>query len=643
MSTILSPRREVGEFRKRYKWMALVVLVVFGGLGVRAFQLQVAEVDRWKRTARENITKTITLPATRGLIRDADGRIVAANRPAYDVYITPQRFDVERDLPALVAFLGLSLEEQERLRERVASIEGRRRSHQIPMIRNLDRDQLAALETHANDLRGVDVIATPVRTYPYGRLGAHAVGYLNEVNADDLERRRGQGYRAGDRLGRTGVEHSWEAYLRGRRGYDRVLVDVRGRRQDIALEDQVPGFKAGRREPEPGRDLGLTLDMELMETIDRAFRGHPSGGAVVVEIDTGRVRALFSKPSYDPQEMTGRLSPERFRELRDDPFRPLIDKTVYESYFPGSTFKPVTALAALAEDLVDPHFSVDCPGFYEVGNRKFRCNQVHRTVDIVPALSRSCNVYFWQVAERVGLDRLARWAKDLGLGTPTGLGLNSEASGFIPTRDWYRRRFGERFRLGFTLNASIGQGNVRTTLLQLAMTYAALANGGKLHAPLLVEEVRAPGGRVLQRFEPRLRRRLDVDPKDLRLILDGLYGVVNDPTGTAWDARIKGGVEIAGKTATAQLGRRTPKPGEDPARSWYLNRDHAWFVGYAPFDNPEVVAVVLVEHGGAGGKAAAPIAIQILQEYLGEEGDDDDGDDGRLAAAPGRKAGAPWR
>lgn len=613
--TLLSPRREVGEFRKRYKWMALVVVLTFGGLAGRAVQLQLVESAKWKRIAVENITRTITLPATRGLIRDRHGEIVAANRPSYEVFITPRLVDLDEDLPRLAELLRLDAESRAALRARIEAVPERRRTHQISMVRELDRDQLAALETHANELPGVDVVARPVRTYPFGDLGGHAVGYLNEVNADDLETLRDHGYRAGDTIGRTGVEQSWESYLRGRRGYEKVLVDVRGRLQGADVIRRTP-FRSTRREPEPGRNLVLTLDMELMRIIDRAFRGHPSGGAVVVEVKTGEVLALYSKPSYDPNEMTGGMSVERFRELRDDPFRPLIDKTVYESYFPGSTFKPVTALAALGDDLIDPGFHVDCPGYYEVGNRKFRCNQVHREVDMRPALTRSCNVYFWQLAEKVGLDRLARWAKTLGLGLPTGLGINSEASGFIPTKEWYRRRYGERFRLGFTLNASIGQGNVRVTPLQLAMAYAAIANGGTLHSPLLVEEVQAPDGRTLQRFGPRLRRRVAVDPRDARLILDGLHGVVNDPTGSAYEARIRGGVDMAGKTGTAQLGRRQPRPGEDPARSWYLNRDHAWFAGYAPFDDPEIAVVALVEHGGAGGRAAAPIAIQVMQEYL---------------------------
>ncbi len=611
---MLSPRREVGEFRKRYKWMALAVLLSFGTLAARVFVLQVLRHDHFAEIAQENITKTIPLPATRGLVYDTAGRVVAENRPAYNVLITPQLLDAERDLPRLAELMGLSPEQRTDLARRIAEVPARRRTHQIEMFSEITREQLAALETHGNELPGVDAVAVPVRHYPYGELGAHAIGYLNEVNAEDLETLRDQGYRAGDVVGRTGIERAWESYLRGQRGYQRVLVDVRGRHQEGSPRDD----DEMRREPVPGRDLTLTLDMELMRSIERAFRGHPSGAAVVVDVRTGRVRALYSKPSYDLSEMAGRLTTERYAELQENPFRPLIDKTIYESYFPGSTFKPITALAALGDNIVDPAAQVDCPGFYEIGNRRFRCTQAHGSVDMRRALVQSCNIYFWKLAEQVGLDRINRYAQFFGLGQRSGIGINTEANGFLASREWYEQQH-ERFRVGFTLNTAIGQGNTRVTLLQLAMVYAAIANGGTLYVPQLVESVQEPDGTIVEEFEPRVRRRVQISPEHLTYVIDGLYGVVNDPNGTAYDARIDGGVPIAGKTGTAQVQRRSRRPGEEQRRQWYFNRDHAWFAGFAPAGAPEVALVVLVEHGGGGGRYAAPIASQILQDYLGDE------------------------
>ena len=624
--TLLSHRREVGEFKKRYKWMALTVVGAFAMLGVRAIQLQVLDHAHYAAIAQENITKTIIQPATRGIIRDTMGRVIAANRPAYNVYVTPQLLREEEDIPVLAELMSLDEEQVAHLKAQIDAVPLRRRTHQIEMFSEIDRDQLAALETHQRDLPAVDVIAVPMRTYPERMLGAHAVGYLNEVSAEDLEHLEEQGYHAGDELGRMGIESAWESYLRGRRGFRRVLVDAQGSLAE-GVSPEERRRRATRRDPVPGRDLTLTFDMELMRTVERAFRGHPSGAAVVVDVRTGRLRALYSKPAYDLNEMSGRLTASRYSELEENPFRPLIDKTLYESYFPGSTFKPFTALAALQDHVFDPSTRVNCPGYFEIGNDRKRCTSAHGDVDMRRAIVQSCNVYFWTVAHEVGLERLNRFARDFGFGERSGIGINSEANGFIPSRDWYVEHFG-RFRVGYTLDAAIGQGNTRTTLLQLAMAYAAVANGGTLYVPQLVERVSEPDGQPIEEFEPRVRRRVSVDREHLTYVVDGLYGVVNDPSGTAYDARVDGGVPIAGKTGTAQVSRRRPREGEDARRAWYFNRDHAWFAGFAPAGDPEVAIVVLVEHGGGGGRYAAPIATQILQEYLG----------GRSTAAAGAQS-----
>lgn len=609
---LLSVSREVGEFRKRYKWMALAVAVTFLLLLSRVAYLQLIAHDRYAAIAKENIVRTQRLPATRGILRDSVGRVVATNRPSYKMYITPSRVRSRADLEQLAKLLRLDDSELLELEQRVRDVPARRRTHQIEVLSDLKRDQLAALETHEQDLPAVDVVAVPVRTYPYGKLASHAIGYLNEITGDELKEHRDMGYRAGDLVGRSGVERAWEAILRGRRGFRRTYVDARGRRSRLAPPDDDTRM---HRDPAPGRDLQLTLDMELMRDVERAFRGHASGAAVVVDVREGKVRALFSKPSYDLNEMSGRLTVDRARELNENPFRPLIDKTVYDSYFPGSTFKPVSALAALGDGIIQPDQHWDCPGFYELGNRRFRCTHVHKETDLRQALVQSCNVYFWKLAELVGMDRLARHAADLGLGSKSGLGINTETPGFIPTRDWYKSK-GERFRIGYTLNAAIGQGNTRVTLIQLAMAYASIANGGTLYVPQIVESVNGPDGTPLERFEPRVRRTLEVSPEHLELVAQSLWGVVNDPNGTAYDARQPNGVEVAGKTGTAQVSRSKRRK-DDPKRAWYYNRDHAWFAGWAPADAPEVAVAVLVEHGGAGGKQAAPIAIRVLQNYLG--------------------------
>jgi penicillin-binding protein 2 len=612
--TMLSVRREVGEFKKRYKWMALFVLLAMGGLLVRLVQLQIVERDRWSDEALRNITKVVRLPATRGILRDHKGRVVADNRPSYNVFVTPQLLGRE-EVATIVQLMGLDAAQAQAFRVAVAKVPPRRRTHLVQMFSDITREQYAALETHARELPGTDVVAVPVRSYPYKSLAAHSIGFLNQVNADDLKTLAALGYGPGRFVGRTGVERAWESYLRGKDGEQRRIVDVRG--QDFDAKGRPIKHKPERREPVPGLDLRLTLDMDLMRTVERAFRGHPSGSAVVVDVTTGRVRALYSKPGYDLNEMSGGLSAARNEEIRKNPFRPLIDKTLYESYFPGSTFKPISALAALDDNVLPITQHYDCPGYYELGKRRFRCSHVHGDTDLRRALIESCNTYFYQLAERVGIDRLARVARDFGLGQKTGIGINTEASGFVSTREWYEKRHNQRYHIGFTLNAAIGQGDTKVTLMQLAMAYAAIASGGTLYVPQLVERVERPDGTVVEELPPRVRRRIAVDPGHLTYVIDGLFGVVNDPAGTAFEARVDGGVPVAGKTGTAEVSKRKLEPGEDPRRAWYYRRAHAWFAGFAPADKPELAVVVLVEHGGQGGKYAAPIAINILQEALG--------------------------
>jgi penicillin-binding protein 2 len=619
--SLLSVRREVGEFRKRYKWMALFVVVIFTVIVGRMMQVAVVDHEHYAEIARENVTKTLPLLATRGIVHDRNGRVIVTNRPSYDVYLTPSRLrdgDVER----LESLMGLSEESRARFEQRLSEVPERRLTHQIRFFTDISREALAALETHEQDFmddRGhtpLDIVVTPVRTYPYRQLGAHAIGYLNELRPEELAELRGAGYHLGDLVGRTGIERAWESLLRGRRGYQRVLVD-----EDVEID---PALLEGDRpelvEPVPGRDLTLSLDMDLMRIIERAFRGPASGAAVVVDVRTGAVRALFSKPSYDPEAFTRGLTREEYAELRDDPFRPLIDKTIYETYFPASTFKPFAALAALEDGLIDPGERVDCTGSYTLGHgNPARCTAQHGEVDMRSALVVSCNVYFYHLAEIVGIDRLAHMAQDFGLGRRCGIGINSEASGFIPTREWYESR--HAWQAGLALNTAIGQGDTRVTLVQLAMAYAAIANGGTLYVPQLVERVTAPDGAVVEEFAPRVRRRVHVDPAHLAFVIDSLFGVVNDDRGTAHEARTThpGDIPIAGKTGTAQLGGRI-RSEDEASRAAYERRAHAWFAGFAPVENPEVAIVVLVEHGGSGGRSAAPVAIQILQEYLRSEG-----------------------
>lgn len=618
---IFVQRSDVGEFRRHYRWMVLVVLICFGALVGRLVQLQLVEGDVHRAQARRNIVREGYLATTRGVIRDALGRVLAANRPAYNVYVTPGRLDMEKVWPLVVKLTRLEDAERTTLEQKILERKkldprDRRRQQQILVKVDTDRDAVAYLETHERELDGVEVAPSPVRYYPFGALGAHLVGTMREVSREELGGLGELGYRSGDRTGAIGIERRWESYLRGQRGM-RKTVRGAGRRLDHAALEAKYLEEPRRVEPIPGRDVSLTIDIEIVEAMERAMRGQLAGAAVVADVRTGRILGALSKPSFDPNVVSGgqgsKAVSEAFQRLYADPLKPTLDKTISAAYPPGSTYKPFSALAGLADGLIDPFQQVDCRGGYEYGKRYFRCTGVHRHVNLHEAIVQSCNTYFYDLGSRISIDRLASIGLDFGFGVPTGIGVNPEARGRMPTRGWYTRRYKEAFRGGFTVLSAIGQGATTVTVLQLALAYAALANGGTVYQPQVVRSIETSDGTVVQEFPPRVRRIVDIDASRLNLVKKALHGVVDDRHGTAYAERIEG-VDIAGKTGTAQVSHVTPR-GVDPDRVWYFNRDHAWFAGYAPSGSPEIAIVVLVEHGGGGGKNAVPVAMRVVRDW----------------------------
>jgi penicillin-binding protein 2 len=600
--------------------MVLGILVAFAVLTFRLAQLQIAEAPNHRAQARRNIVGRVTLATTRGVIRDSLGRVLAANRPSYDIYVVPGVIDMKETWPRAVQLMGLSDSEAKEFKTRLLDIraqDGKRKLQQTLLKVDVSRDVVAALETHAADLPGIDVVPTPVRYYPYGQLGAHLLGYMREIDAESLARHDGQSYRAGDRLGAVGVERRWESYLRGQRGWEKVVRGQNRRAQRTGLGERY--LEEPRRlEPIPGRDISLTIDIELQRSIQREMRGQLAGAVVVVDVRTGRLLAALSKPAFDPNVMSGEQGKQAIREafarLSLDPLKPLLDKTTSAVYPPGSTYKPFSALAALSDGLIDPEAEVDCKGGYEFGKRYFRCTGVHRKVNLHEAIVQSCNTYFYALGELIHIDQLAKVGMDFGFGVKTGIGINPEARGRMPTRAWYSRRYkGDGFRGGFTLLAAIGQGATTVTVLQLALAYAALANDGTLYQPQVVRSIETSSGITVQEFPPRVRSIIDVEPGRLALIKDALQGVVRDSDGTAYNQSMAG-IDMAGKTGTAQVSHVTPRS-VDPKREWYFNRDHAWFAGYAPARAPEIAIVVLIEHGGGGGKNAAPVAAKVVEAW----------------------------
>jgi len=656
VNNLLVPRSDVSEFRKRYRWLALLAFLGFAGVMVRLFQLQIVKGAEYTQIAHENVILRVTVPTTRGIIRDAQGRILASSRPSFNAIIVPgrvmpsarpkarSRSADEPDSWARIAdTLRLNPDERARLTARIKDAcvtdEDRSPCWRAVLVReDLSRDIVAEIKQHATEMPGVEIVSQPIRYYPYKRLGAHVIGYTAEIDGDALARFRPKnwetlsaeerqktnplGYEPGDVIGATGLERTWESYLRGQRGWEKRVVDARGRYRSGPEAERLLDAPS-RQEPLPGRDLRLTIDIDLEQAIERVFRPYAAGAVVAVDVRTGRLLAMYSKPEFDPNDLSGGSGKDRIREafnkLYTDPLRPMLDMTMSGAFEPGSTFKPFSALAALEDKLVDPSVRERCDGYLYFGRRAFHCTHVHGRVNMHEAIAQSCNIYFFKLAEAVGIDRIARVASEFGLGQKTGIGVNPESSGRIPTRSWYALRYKGQFRIGFTLNTAIGQGATTVTPLQLALAYAAIANGGTLYSPQLVRAVETSDGAVVQDFPPRVRQKANVAPESLARVNAALFGVVNEEKGTAFPVRDPT-LDVAGKTGTAQTGYVNTS-GDDAKKAWYLSRDHAWFASYFPAKSPEIAVVVLVEHGGSGPTIAAPLAMQILREYrrLGQQ------------------------
>ena len=598
---------------RRLRWVMLAMLIAFGGLVVRLWQLQVMRGDRYRERTVSNVVHQWFLLLIRGRILDRNGVALADNRAAFNLYATPKAFTpwLRGKLKRLI---GLSDDELAKIDARVATAKKRKVRDPILLLEDISRDRAARVDQERYLIPELEVRNEPYRHYPQGALAAHLVGYMTQMTPDEASDLGNQGYQSDELIGRYGLETVWENYLRGKKGKELYAVDARGRRLDEATTaDLISGDRVV--EPVAGYSVVLTLDADLQRIAERAVAPFPAAAVVVVELHTGRVLAQVSKPAFDPNIMTGHLTTAEAKFLNDDPRKPFIDKVLRVPYPPGSTFKFVTTIAALEDGQGREDEPILCKGNYQVaGDRDpFDCTAAHGKLELIGAIQHSCNVYFWSLAERVGLDRIAEVANQYGFGTRTGLGLNGDAPGRVPTRAWYEQR--GRFMIGYTINGATGQGDVEVTVMQLAMAYAALANGGTVFVPQVVDRVvRADGATVIQ-YQPQVKNRVDTPPEILDVWKRGTYKVVNEAGGTAFGYATSDVIPIAGKTGTAQVAAKKPKKEQRQIRGWSPSGDHAWFAGVAPAENPEVAIVVLIEHGGPGGKVAGPVAKSILEGW----------------------------
>ncbi|CAN5905203.1 penicillin-binding protein 2 [soil metagenome] len=601
------------ELHRRLKWVALIACLFFALLIGRLWQLQVIRGDSYYERTVSNVVKERYLPSVRGKILDKNGVPLADNRLAFNIYATPKMFTPEARAD-LVRMLGLSDDEVQKLDERI--VVGNKRDPKLPIVvlEDQGRERAALIEQAITHISGIEVQNEPYRYYPQGDLATHLVGYMTQMTATEVDKLGSQGYDASELVGRYGLESAWENYLRGKMGIERYAVDAKGQRlddktaQSLIHGDRVVGAI-------PGANLVLTIDADLQRLAEKAVSNVQAAAVVIVEPKTGKIRALVSKPSFDPNTMTGHLTRAEETLMMSDPRKPFIDKALRASYPPGSVFKFITTIAALEDGQAAEDESITCNGYYQLSKTTFRCNATHGKLTLVGAIQHSCNVYFWELAQRIGLDRIANTARSFGFGMPTNLGINGDSSGRIPTKAWYDKQ--GTYKVGYATNAATGQGDVEVTVLQMAMAYATLANGGTLYVPQVVERVEASDGHVIVSYPPKVARDIKIPSDALEIWKRGMWKVANEAGGTAFDHGYSDFLPVMGKTGTAEV--RTHHRKEDDERDvdgYHPSRSHAWFAGLAPAEDPEIVMVVFVEHGGSGGRVAWPIGKNILEQYF---------------------------
>jgi len=596
------------DFKGRHKYFIAFLGIAFFVLFIHLWYLQVIRGSEFRRLSENNRIRIRENPADRGVLLDRKGRVLAHNRPSFDVSLVPEDLKVN---PEVLAKVRRMLDmDQDEIENRLQSQKRRAPFKPVKIKSDIDWNELALLEFNRVHLPGLIVDVMPRRTYNYGELASHLIGYLGEVDGNELKQSKDVSYRMGALIGKYGVEYRWEADLKGVDGGRQIEVDALGR-EIIPLQSV---------EPFPGNNLILTIDLELQKVAEEAYQDK-SGALIAMDPKTGRILAMVSKPSFDPNLFARNISAEEWKSLMEDPRHPLQNKGIQGQYPPGSVFKIVTAVAGLESGIINANTQLTCTGAYPFGNRDFRCWKEggHGTLSLHRAIVESCDIYFYQVALKVGVDVIAHYAEEFGLGRTTGIYLPHEKPGIVPSASWKRRHSGVPWYSGETLSLGVGQGYLNATPLQLVALISAIANGGKLYLPQVVERVENIYGKVLKEYPPIEKGKANISEDTLRIIQEALMGVVNEPHGTGWACALKE-VKVAGKTGTAQVIRMAPNFRKgDMDRMPAKFRDHAWFVAYAPFEDPKISVAVLVEHGGFGAAAAVPIAKKVIEKYFSLE------------------------
>jgi penicillin-binding protein 2 len=583
---------------KKYKWCKWVLVFAVIILVIRLFDLQILKGDQMRKLSEQNRVRIRKILAPRGTIFDKNGRILANTRPSFSLYIVPEDIkDFTETVDGIVKLLDLDRDD---VIERLKTARDFSPSFPVRIESDMSMDQVAKVEANKFHLPGISIQVEPKRNYPFGTMLSHALGYVSEVSADEIKSPEYKNYAPGDPIGTFGLERMYEKYLRGVDGEKRVEVDASGtemRTLDI-------------REPVSGDNIYLNVDMDVQEALEKGLYGkngeHKAGAAVVSDPRTGGVLALASHPAFDPNQLTSG-SREYWKTIATDPSHPLQNRAIQGRFPPGSTFKPLVALQALEKGVIRENTTFFCGGHFALGNHVFKCWQKrgHGSVAVHRGIVESCDVFFYNVGLRLGVDNIHEMADKIGITKPTGIDLPGEKSGFVPSTIWKMKTFKQKWLVGETPSVAIGQGADWLTPIGLMQLASFIGNEGVTFKPQLVNRIVAPDGRVIKTCEPVMTANVRLKKEAIRIVKEGMKGVVNEQGGTAHSTAFSEKVSISGKTGSAQSGTG--------------GADHAWFISFAPSDSPSVSMAIFVEHGLHGASAAAPIAKTIAEVLFTDE------------------------
>jgi penicillin-binding protein 2 len=594
--------RAIPRIEPRLAILSVFIAAVLSVVTVRLYYLQIIRHKEFVELADRNRIRINRLPALRGLVFDVRHRPLVDTRPSFDAVMVPEDVrNVKQTVARLEGFLG---EDNVTAKLSQAEDDGRPPFDPVTVEEHLGWQQVVSLEIHQLQLPGVSLEVMPQRHYIYGPVAAHLLGYVGEVAEGDLRHTRD--YRMGDEIGKFGLERVFESQLRGQAGGQEIEVDSVGRR--LKLLREIPEI--------PGRSVVLSLDLDLQQAAEKAM-GKWSGALVAIDPNTGYILAMVSHPTFDPNVFANGITSVQWRGLTTDPAHPLANRAIAGTYPPGSTFKLIDAIAGMEERTLTPGTNYFCPGGLYYGNREYHCwrKQGHGTLAVHRAIVGSCDVFFYQVGIHLGIDRLAQWARMLGLGEKSGIELDNERPGVMPSSLWKEKRFHQRWYPAETLSVAIGQGYVAATPLQMAMVAAEIANGGTRYKPQFVKEEEALDGSVVKKFPPIVERRIPLDPTVLDIVRSAMCDVVNGAGGTGHAAHLDN-ITVCAKTGTSQVVKEAGNARIPEDKEPMKYRDHGWFVAYAPSNHPQIAIACVIEHGGHGGSSAGPVVHDVMQRFF---------------------------